>query len=332
MSVAPGHHVIAEVHDVCGVGAASLGASSEDCPALRAPAPFVVRRSSVLGDEDLVAGQRTLERDEVPPAFLIPGAVGYRVDDHVATVHLVLSQVVSTGRSYAVNALGAVPFDAWDRWQPELGDVFAVGPHIVGCCDLETGQVHTLAEDYGPFEMVYTDPPWGPGVARAFRTKAGVDGDQGAKVDWGRFEALTVDLIVSNCPWAWIEMGNNQAQSLIDAFTDAGATILGRWAMVARESPNGHSMVVVSFGDLRLPAAVNYNGVDSRVMPGLAIADAGATSVFDPFCGLGCTAMHAIRHGAHFVGAELAPRRMAETMSVLSALTGDEPELIATVQ
>lgn len=180
------------------------------------------------------------------------------------------------GRIYGANALGLTNkrgYDAWERWQPQVGDVFAVGEHIVANVDLELGMTHQVAEDYGPMDVLYTDPPWGAGVARAFRTKAGVDGEKGNKVEWPHFEGLMIDLFASAAKTAWIEIGRGQTESLIAGLQDAGGTLHGRWELVAKESPQGHWLLLFTFGDHPEPAHRDYQGHDSNFTPGECIED-----------------------------------------------------------
>lgn len=243
------------------------------------------------------------------------------------------------GKIYGANALGLTSkrgYDAWERWQPQLGDVFGIGNHVVANADLEQGMTHAIADEYGPFDMLYTDPPWGAGVARAFRTKAGVDGEKGNKVDWDRFEGLMIDLFSTAAPLAFIEIGRGQTESLIEGLEEVGGVLHGRWELVAKESPLGHWLLCFTFDGMSAPDLRDYQGHDSNFTPGECIEDAEPSmpdnaTVFEPFAGLGWTAKFTAQRGHTFIGCELAPRRAAETMDVLFQITGEEPKIIGSL-
>ena len=74
------------------------------------------------------------------------------------------------------------------------------------------------------------------------------------------------------------------------------------------------------------------NGMDDEHTPGIAIEHSSEEGdwVFDPCTGLGCTARHAQRLGRRFLGLELHPRRLANTLAQL-IIDGDEPHKIGTL-
>lgn len=228
---------------------------------------------------------------------------------------------------------------AWEQFPIMPGEVWAVGDHHMLCSDLEIGAHHdffTIMGDLDPLlfpKMAYTDPPWGSGVARAYRTKAHSETEEivARSVNfralmWKAMEALSyVEGAV------YVEIGEREHLEVIATARDAGYRHLQSWpityyktkpcklALLAREET----------GIVGPPGEGTPKGLDEPAGWCIFASSEPGDVVFDPFMGQGLVAEEAARLGRIAWGIELNPRRLAVTLMKLAKATGKEPVKVA---
>ena len=162
-------------------------------------------------------------------------------------------------------------------------------------------------------DIVYSDPPWGPGNLMYWRTHNG----ETERPSWQSFIVnfcRVVEKATTPGAHVFVEMGNRWVDELADAMLRCGFPERDRWRCF--------------YGNPKLPNTLWYSGpgttTDPSGMSGVAmtrralegVAKPGAL-VFDPCCGKGMTARCAVRLGMRFAGVELNPRRAAVTQAWL---------------
>jgi len=158
-------------------------------------------------------------------------------------------------------------------------------------------------------DIVYSDPPWGPGNLMYWRTH----NLETSRPDWSVFlDTFTAVVSASVRPGAhiFVEMGVRWVDELSSAMRSHGIHESARWNCL--------------YGNPKLPNILWYSGPGCTTDPsGLSgvkmthtalsgVARPGAL-VLDPCCGKGMTARCAIRLGMRFSGVELNPRRAEVT-------------------
>ena len=214
--------------------------------------------------------------------------------------------------------------DAGDRIPVKPEDVWAVGEHRFMCGDVETG---ALADFYRLLphapDLIYVDPPWGPGKATGFRRKASVNGKADYLLLLRRMAEFCQDCTGS----VFIEMGVRWQASLTAAMAQSGGTRRNVWETTYyRKAPATLHRYTFSQDD-GFPH--DLSGMDDEDTPFAALgAFPPGRLVADPMMGQGLTAVSAIRAGHHFYGFELHPRRAAVAIDTCAKLTGNEAKQI----
>lgn len=205
-------------------------------------------------------------------------------------------------------------------WPVKPGDLWAVGEHRLLCDDLEAGGGLRLAGMAGTsIALVYTDPPWGRGVHRAFRTKAGLAGP-----DHDALMAAILGLCTL-ARHALIEMSYRDVEALIGYATPLGLIERARWAITWDRGRRPCLLLAFTSGPHPY-----FTDQDDANTPGIAIdylTEAGDL-VVDPCTGLGFTAEAAARLGRRFLGSELHPNRCSATLEKLRRAGHGIPELV----
>jgi hypothetical protein len=163
-------------------------------------------------------------------------------------------------------------------------------------------------------DIVYSDPPWGPGNLKYWRTMNG----QKTKVDWENFIELFCFIVKKNTKKdaeIFVEMGSRWIDQLSDTMSNFGIIETQRFRCYykcgSKRYPNylWHSGTEIDLryreGGLRMTKEVI--GIISK--PGLI--------VFDPCCGNGMTAKCALHFDMYFAGVELNPKRAAKTKQII---------------
>ena len=215
--------------------------------------------------------------------------------------------------------------NAHDFYPVKAGEVWKVGVHTLVCGDLEGAtkideQVAKLQPDF-----IYTDPPWNNGNGRAFRTKAGVDGDKGRPVDIKSLikRVLTFGKqlqVLTLCEGGCKERDINRS-----VITELGAKNISEWNITYTERK---LPCVLYAADWRTDARNDYpdfSGMDEFSIETLSLEHYKPRLVLDPCGGLGGTAWAAHRTGCASLTSELSPYRMAVSIERLHYLTGIKP-------
>lgn len=205
------------------------------------------------------------------------------------------------------------------RFPVELGQSWQAGPHLLCCWDVEAGAPPIPVEGAA---ATLTDPPWGSGPARAFRTKAGLES---RPVDFEALMRRFLELCRRASPRLAMEMGNAFSVVVASWATEYGFHLAQSFAITYYRK-NPCSLLVF---DATLPQLVE--GTDDEEWPYVAVralTEPGET-VFDPCFGRGLMAEAAASLGRRFVGLELSPSRMAITLTRLEAVAGATPTRIA---
>lgn len=156
-------------------------------------------------------------------------------------------------------------------------------------------------------DLVYGDPPWGPGNLMYWRTQNG----ETARPSWPAFlNTLASSVRRAAAPGAhvFLEMGVRWVDELARAMEAVGVPETARWS--------------VQYGNPRRPNVLWYAGpgapCDPTSMAGepmtmhvLATVARPCALVFDPCTGKGMTARCALKLGMRFAGIELNPNRAA---------------------
>lgn len=165
-------------------------------------------------------------------------------------------------------------------------------------------------------DIVYSDPPWGPGNLRYWRTH---NGETDAVVNWNQFLRTFCKMVKDSIKpdaHVFVEMGVRWVDQLAEVMAEHGINELERWTCVysAQKLPN----VLWHAGPHKLTVdPTGLGGVKMTNMVLESVAQKGAL-VFDPCCGKGMTARCAVRNGMRFAGVELNPKRAGVTITWLN--------------
>jgi hypothetical protein len=207
-----------------------------------------------------------------------------------------------------------------------ISETRAIGPHRVAVGDVQRGAVREFMRNERA-SIVYSDPPWGEGNLRYWRTHA----NDATRPAWSEFVAeWTSSVAAALIPGGalFVEMGLRWADAFSDALASVGRPVSARWTTLYGPSSK------------LLPVALLYSGPSLRVafdpsamrgptLPRECVREAAHAmrldalpsefrgSVFDPCCGKGYTARAAVASGMAFRGIELNPKRAAVTMDWL---------------
>lgn len=191
-----------------------------------------------------------------------------------------------------------------------------VGAHRVVVGDVMHGAVvHAMRDDLA--DVVYSDPPWGEGNLRYWRTHAG----DPARPRWDLFVAAwTASVARVARPGApvFVEMGLQWADGFADALARVGIVVTRRWTVLyrsgARLLPNA-----LLYAGPPLRADFDPSALDAAALPRACVAEVAVADgiVLDPCCGKGFTARAAVAAGMRFRGVELNPKRAEVTLAWL---------------
>lgn len=198
-------------------------------------------------------------------------------------------------------------------------EAWPVGEHRVSTFDLAVGADRLIGHLPARPSLLYVDPPWGAGLATGFRTKAGV----GGKADFpALMRTLGRVVVTANAAVSVVEQGDRWVAQMLAAFREAGVgapfhTVPGTYA---KTRPMTYVIIATDAYVAEMVGGA-LRGVNDDVSPGVVMDALGLRPgevVFDPMCGRGRTAGHAVQRGLRFVGNELAPYRAASTIAVLN--------------
>lgn len=210
--------------------------------------------------------------------------------------------------------------DAHDTYPVASGEVWQVGDHWFVCGDLEEDRHLEAVFSHAPQPtLMYVDPPWNSGNARSFRTKAGVDGQQGRTVDMRNLlrhvlaPAKTLRLL------AFVETGRRDEGGLRNVINDMGGVPGERWDITYYRSKPA-VLMAADFRPNPTPDYPDFSGVDDEHTPTVALNAYPTGCVIDTCGGRGLTARTAHHNGWASISHELSPYRMAEAIQSVASL------------
>jgi hypothetical protein len=218
--------------------------------------------------------------------------------------------------------------DAGDRYPVNPAEVWTVGPHTFACADLNAIWGEQLARETvsgvkSP-ALLYVDPPWNQGNAKAFRTKSGVPGDTSFIELIGTIVAMASQF---RPPYAAMEMGKDTVDAVEELWQGIGYDTVVTDIVYYRTKPCKLILATLLDAGVITNLARVIAGADDDLTPGYCIevlTDPGDT-VWDCCLGRGTTALSAATTDRAFVGSELSPRRMAVALDKVATATGLTP-------
>ena len=212
--------------------------------------------------------------------------------------------------------------NAHDLYSVETGEVWVSGNHTFTCGDLLGVTPFWDAAGSMVIDLIYVDPPWAAGIAKSYRTKAGLTGS----VDFPSLLKACVRLAAERGLPAYVETSNRSIDVVDNAIFDMGGAVTAHWPITYyRKNPG--VLVGATFDAIpdQLP---DFTDMDDDHTPSKAIGWHKAALVADPCGGRGLTARSAEAAGIASLTNELSPFRMAEAMKSVAALNGIEPERV----
>lgn len=162
-----------------------------------------------------------------------------------------------------------------------------------------------------PVDMVYSDPPWGPGNVRYWSTMNRME-----LPPWPELLSALV-AVARRCRGpVFYEQGLRFADKLVDAMRAGNHTLTARWT-----TAYGHPKrpAVLLLFNSRPPPSLDLSGLGGVRLVTTALhpwARPGAT-VLDPCAGLGTTCAAGRRLGLQVLGLEASPERAARARARL---------------
>lgn len=189
-----------------------------------------------------------------------------------------------------------------------------IEPHRIAVGDITAGAVAQLLGDERA-DVVYSDPPWGPGNQQYWHTMR----ERGAapRTSWPDFLAAFCGAVAAHrTPDApvFVEMGLRWVDELSDAMARAGLPERRRWQILYGPKKKPLPNVVTLFGphdiEIALPDPPHGEPVTRAILG--AVVKPGML-VLDPCTGLGMTARITHQLGARFRGTEMNATRLERT-------------------
>lgn len=210
-----------------------------------------------------------------------------------------------------------------------MSDIEQIGPHRLLCGDITSGAVERLMGDERA-DVVYSDPPWGPGALQLFATQSGASLPDSTGA-WSRF----LDVFARTCaahskPSApvFVEMGPRWAAQLRAVMREHGLWLAREWMVTYGPKAKPLPVTLGLFARTPLADAGRVADALTAAMPspahGEAVTAAALRSVvrhgsivLDLCTGLGMTARWTHKLGGEFRGVELVQPRLARTAAWL---------------
>lgn len=208
-------------------------------------------------------------------------------------------------------------------------DVESIGPHRLLAGDVTTpGALDTLMRGERA-DIIYTDPPWGPGALQMFATmhRRG----SAPAVAWPEFlrrfcERIAAARAKGRDTPVFVEMGERWADETAAAMTAADMPVARMLTTTYGSGAKLTKQRVLYSGPV-MTVRLDVEGKRGEKLPVECLravqmmtpvgADQGPRIVLDPCCGLGLTAKATQRRRMCFRGLELNPARLARTAAWL---------------
>lgn len=195
-----------------------------------------------------------------------------------------------------------------------------LGRHRLLAGDLTVGAVADLMGEERA-GVIYTDPPWGPGLLQSFATLA-APGSR-PRLPWPDFlTELAAGCAAFRAPLApvFVEMGCRWVEDIDIAMARAGLPLRQRWPVTYGSKKSPAASTVALYGPRGVDVAVTlpdppHGEPVTRALLGAVVRP--GTVVLDPCTGLGMTARVTHALGGAFRGVELNPARLEKTAAWL---------------
>lgn len=192
--------------------------------------------------------------------------------------------------------------------------VCTIGMHRIAQGDVQLGAVADVM-GIDRAAVVYSDPPWGEGNLRYWRTAAG----DPQRPRWGDFRERWCDAVAAVlAPGAsvFVEMGERWADGFARALSDVGIGVTRRWTVQYGHPPRPN---VLLYAGPALLDGFGPSALHGAALPRACVAAVARPGeiVLDPCCGKGYTARAAVAAGMLFRGVELNAKRLGVTMEWL---------------
>lgn len=202
--------------------------------------------------------------------------------------------------------------------QPRDQGTIEIGQHRLRAGDITTGVVPALLGDERA-DVVYSDPPWGPGNLQYWATQH----DRGSvpRAAWPGFLAAFCGAVARHrhpdAP-VFVEMGLRWVDELDAAMLAVGLGRQNRWVILYGPRRRPYPNTVTLYGphavELQLPHPPHGEPVTRAI---LAAVVRPGTVVLDPCTGFGMTARCTHALGGRFRGTELNAARLDRTAAWL---------------
>lgn len=193
--------------------------------------------------------------------------------------------------------------------------VIAIGNHRLFCGDITDGAVRTLMGNERA-DIVYSDPPWGPGNQRYWHTHNGTD----PRTDWMAFlDCFAGEVARYRKPDApvLVEMGLRWTAELDAAMMAAGLPFRRRWRIFYGPKSKPLPNALCLYGPRDLDLEVDGMRGEPITSAALAASVSPGDVVLDPCAGLGMTARVTHALGGAFRGCEMNQKRLDVTAAWL---------------
>lgn len=209
-----------------------------------------------------------------------------------------------------------------------------IGSHIVRHGDMMDGY-DELRSQHGLCDYVYSDPPWGDGNLRYWRTmnkKMNAAAPEVAMIDPNSFDTNVFlsrffQIVRDSChddAVIWIEYGQRWRTEVVTLAARIGLQVMAQAQPVYGSQKLPLDLFVMAFKPRPFPGLTDFSTRLAGVhgFRTLVCATAGfplrpGETILDPCCGMGYTARLAVRNKMRFVGNELNAARLSKTVAIL---------------
>lgn len=194
-------------------------------------------------------------------------------------------------------------------------NVEKIGPHRLLCGDITKPDVVDTLMDGSKADVIYSDPPWGPGNQKYWHTM----NRRGSKprTSWESFLCSFASVCAQHRkPTApvFVEMGLRWTDDLDDAMERVGIKMVRRWTILYGPRKKPLKNTVALYGapcpPISLPEPRHGEPVTAAILESVI---SSGDIVLDPCTGKGMTARATHRFNGYFFGAELNPSRLKQT-------------------
>lgn len=192
-----------------------------------------------------------------------------------------------------------------------------IGPHRVTALDILDAGVDELFSDGRKAAILYCDPPWGDQHVKFFATQARKDtGRPFRPISYEALIARLFDLVIRHVSGhVFIEIGLRWEDDMRARMHRIGLRNIERAGVVYGHKRHDNALLFGSFANGRA-ALSRVEGMSGATVAREAVAPLAERGgiLFDPCCGLGLSAVAALRNGMEFRGNELNPVRLEKTI------------------